>query len=154
MTEKKVVYNVEEIKRLLPHRYPFMLVDRVLELDIPDPASRVGRKIKAIKNVTYNEPHFPGHFPGQAVMPGVLQIEAMAQVAALACIDPKGNGADLLLVGVNETRFRRQVVPGDQLVMTCEIMKERNSIMVLTCVAEVDGQVVCQAEIMAKFSPR
>ena len=152
--EKKVVYNTEEIMRLLPHRYPFMLVDRVLELEIPNPDSRVGRKIKAIKNVTYNQPYFPGHFPGQAVMPGVLQIEAMAQIAALACIDPKGNGADLLLVGVNEARFRRQVVPGDQLVMSCEILKERNSIMVLKCWAEVDGLPACQAEIMAKFSPR
>jgi 3-hydroxyacyl-[acyl-carrier-protein] dehydratase len=151
--ERAPVYTTSDILKLLPHRFPFLLVDRVDELHKPEGGSRVGRKIKAIKNVTINEPFFPGHFPHRPVMPGVLQIEAMAQVAAIACVDLDGPRMDVAIAGVDGARFRRPVVPGDTLEMTAEIMKDRSGMMIVKCQARVRGLVVCEAELIAKMFP-
>lgn len=151
--EKPPVYSVTEILKLLPHRFPFLLVDRVDEIERPSTETRVGRKVRAVKNVTFNEPFFPGHFPHRPVMPGVLQIEAMAQTAALACVELSGPRMDVAIAAIDGARFRRPVVPGDTLEITAEVIKDRNSILVVKCEARVRGQVVCEAEIMAKMFP-
>lgn len=150
MTPEKTVYGPLEIFKLIPHRFPFLLVDRVVELHRPATVSRVGITARAIKNVTINEPFFPGHFPHRPVMPGVLQIEALAQVAAIACIDPAGDKMDVALVGINEARFRRPVGPGDTLHMSIEILKDRSQILVVKCEARVEGDIACEAELVAK----
>ncbi len=151
-------YTITDIMKLLPHRYPFLLVDRVDELHIPQgtdntPGKRVGRRITAIKNVTANEQFFVGHFPHRPVMPGVLQIEAMAQVAALTCVELQGPKMDVAIAGVNAARFRRPVVPGDTLVLTAEVIKDRGQILLMKCEARVNGQVVAEAELLAKMFP-
>jgi len=149
--EKPPVYTITEIMKLLPHRYPFLLVDRVEELYVPPSGARVGRKIRAIKNVTINEPFFPGHFPHRPVMPGVLQIEAMAQVAAISCVELGAGRKDVAIAGIDGARFRRPVVPGDTLEMTAEVLKDRNSILVVKCEARVRGEIVCEAQMIAKM---
>ncbi|CAN5427674.1 3-hydroxyacyl-ACP dehydratase FabZ [soil metagenome] len=147
----KSVYEISDILRILPHRFPFLLVDRVEMLDRDLKAkNRVGWKIRAIKNVTFNEPFFPGHFPHRPVMPGVLQIEAMAQAGCLAVVDPAGPEMDVAIAGINEARFRRPVVPGDRMVLTAEITKDRGQIMVLRCQCHVDGELASEAEMIAK----
>ncbi len=151
----KPVYDISDILRILPHRFPFLLVDRVDVLDRDLKAkNRVGWKIRAVKNVTFNEPFFPGHFPHRPVMPGVLQIEAMAQAGCLAVVDPDGPEMDVAIAGINEARFRRPVVPGDQLVLTAEITKDRGQIMVLRCQMHVDGELAAEAEMIAKVFPK
>jgi 3-hydroxyacyl-[acyl-carrier-protein] dehydratase len=147
------VYTALDILKLLPHRFPFLLVDRVDALHIPPGTSRVGRKIRAVKNVTINEPFFPGHFPHRPVMPGVLQIEAMAQCAALAVTEPGAAKLDVAIAGVNDARFRRPVSPGDTLVLEAEILKDRSGILVIKCTAKIDGQIACEAELIAKVFP-
>lgn len=147
------VYTIVDILNLLPHRFPFLLIDRVDVLTKPEGASRVGRKIVAVKNVTFNEPFFPGHFPHRPVMPGVLQIEAMAQCAALAVAEVGGPKMDVAIAGVNDARFRRPVVPGDTLVLEAEVIKDRSGILVIKCFAKVQGQVACEAEVIAKVFP-
>lgn len=153
MERKAPLYTAQQILKHLPHRFPFLLVDRVEEIVKPANGARVGRRITATKCVTMNEPFFPGHFPHRPVMPGVLQIEALAQVAALGCVDPDGPAMDVAIAGINEARFRRPVVPGDVLTLTAEVMKDRSSLLVIKCQATVDGQVVCDAEIIAKMFP-
>lgn len=151
----KAVYEISDILRILPHRFPFLLVDRVEVLDRDLKAkNRVGWKIRAIKNVTFNEPYFPGHFPHRPVMPGVLQIEAMAQAGCLAVVDPDGPEMDVAIAGINNARFRRPVIPGDRLVMTAEITKDRGQIMVLRCELYVDGELASEAEMIAKVFPK
>jgi 3-hydroxyacyl-[acyl-carrier-protein] dehydratase len=140
--------EIQEILKLLPHRYPLLLVDRVLELD-------PGQRIVGLKNVTINEPFFPGHFPQFPVMPGVMILEAMAQTAALLAFKSEGIapvGATLVLfVGIDNARFKRQVVPGDQLRM--EIVPTRNKGGIWKCDARalVEGQLACTAELMCTF---
>lgn len=152
MTEAKAPhYTIADIMRILPHRFPFIMVDRVEEMIESTPGSVVGRKIRAIKNVTINEPFFPGHFPHRPVMPGVLQIEALAQTAALACIDPNGPPMDVAIAGVDKSRFRRPVVPGDTLELHCEIIKARSQMIVVKCEARVRNEIVCEAELIAKM---
>jgi 3-hydroxyacyl-[acyl-carrier-protein] dehydratase len=147
--------NTQDILAILPHRYPFLLVDKVISLEhSQDPATRVGSKIVAVKNVTANEPFFRGHFPDMPIMPGVLQIEAMAQAACLAFTRKDEPSKNYFIAGINEARFRRPVVPGDTLMLHAEIMKDRGSILVVKTEARVDGQVVSEAEIMAKVSPK
>lgn len=154
-TGSKAVYEISDILRILPHRFPFLLVDRVLTLDRDLKAkNRVGWKIRAVKNVTFNEPFFTGHFPHRPVMPGVLQIEAMAQAGCLAVVDPDGPEMDVAIAGINEARFRRPVVPGDQLILTAEITKDRGQIMVLRCAMHVDGELASEAEMIAKVFPK
>ena len=136
------------ILALLPHRNPFLLVDRVDEL-IP------GERIAAVKNVTWNEPYFAGHFPGNPVMPGVLQIEALAQAAAILGIrthpEYAERGGGVLLVGLDKVRFRRKVVPGDVLGLDVSLIKERGRIWRVRGQASVDGERAAEAEILATF---
>jgi 3-hydroxyacyl-[acyl-carrier-protein] dehydratase len=140
-----MVMDINEILQYLPHRYPFLLVDRVLEIE-------EGKRIRALKNVTMNEPFFPGHFPHHPVMPGVLIIEAMAQVAALLSFRSAGAKLDenaiVLFAGIDKVRFKRQVVPGDQLIFDVEITHGKRNIYRYKGVARVDGQLVTEAELM------
>ena len=137
--------DIHEILKQLPHRYPFLLVDRVLELE-------KGKRIKAIKNVTINEPFFVGHFPHRPVMPGVLMLEAMAQVAALLAFDALGTtpGEKTIyyFVGIDGARFKRPVEPGDQLVMDVSLERMKSGIFKFKGVARVDEQLACEAELM------
>jgi 3-hydroxyacyl-[acyl-carrier-protein] dehydratase len=135
--------DIQQIQSLLPHRYPFLLVDRVIE-SVP------GKRLVAIKNVTINEPFFQGHFPSKPVMPGVLLIEAMAQATGLLAMESADVPKEAIyyLVGVDKARFKRPVVPGDQLVFEVEVLKHRRDIWVFAAEAKVDGSVVASAEIM------
>lgn len=144
MTEPAAL-DITQILRRLPHRFPFLLVDRVLEI-VP------GKSIRALKNVTINEPFFPGHFPGRPVMPGVLIIEALAQAAGVlafvtADVYPDENSR-FFFVGIDEARFRRPVEPGDQLVLNATLERNLKGIWKLATVATVDGNVVCSANMM------
>jgi 3-hydroxyacyl-[acyl-carrier-protein] dehydratase len=137
--------DIHEILKLLPHRYPFILVDRVL-------AFEKGKSIQAIKNVTINEPFFGGHFPNRPVMPGVLMLEAMAQAAALLAFDNMGKRPDentvYYFAGIDSARFKRPVEPGDQLIMDVTLERVKSGIFKFKGVARVDGNVVCEAELM------
>jgi 3-hydroxyacyl-[acyl-carrier-protein] dehydratase len=136
------VLDINEIMQIIPHRYPFLLVDKILEVE-------AGKRAVGIKNVSGNEPFFQGHFPGYPVMPGVLIIEALAQVGAVAMlIMPETKGKLALFAGIDGVRFRRQVVPGDQLRLEVEITKIRGPIGKGKAVATVDGQVAAEAELM------
>ncbi|BAK77372.1 beta-hydroxyacyl-(acyl-carrier-protein) dehydratase FabZ [Pseudogulbenkiania sp. NH8B] len=144
MTEHAVNVDVREIMKYLPHRYPFLLVDRVVEFE-------AGKRVKALKNVTINEPFFVGHFEQYPVMPGVLIIEALAQAAGILSIKSQGERAEnelYFFVGIDNARFKRQVVPGDQLVMEVEELTSKRGIAKYKARALVDGQVACEAEIM------
>lgn len=133
--------TIKKIKEILPHRYPFLLVDRVLEIESQ-------KRAVAIKNVSVNEPFFQGHFPEYPVMPGVLIVEALAQVAGIAMYDEgKSNGLGLF-VGIDACRFKRQVVPGDQLRLEFEVTRARKNIIKGKGLATVDGEIACEAEIM------
>lgn len=136
------------LMKLLPHRYPFLLVDRIIEIDGDN--SAIG-----IKNVTINEPHFQGHFPQQPVMPGVLIIEAMAQTAGAICIRSTGEDKPSLVyfMTVDRAKFRRPVVPGDRLEIHVRKLKKRGNIWRFACEAKVDGAKVAEAEISAMMSP-
>jgi beta-hydroxyacyl-ACP dehydratase FabZ len=153
--ENEPFLNAIDIMRILPHRYPFLLVDRVESIVRGSGPNRVGTKIRAIKNVTFNEPFFAGHFPHRPVMPGVLQIEAMAQVAALAVAQLEKDAAkmDVAIAAIDGARFRRPVVPGDTLELEAEIIKDRGQILQLRTTAKVRGQLVSEAEIIAKMFP-
>lgn len=133
--------DIEGIRRILPHRYPMLLVDRIVELE-PD-------RIVGIKSVTLNEPFFAGHFPDYPVMPGVLIVEAMAQVGAVALLSlPENAGKLAFFAGIDKVRFKRPVVPGDTLVMEVAITKARGAIGFGEAVARVGGQVVCSGTLM------
>jgi 3-hydroxyacyl-[acyl-carrier-protein] dehydratase len=135
--------DIDEILELLPHNYPFLLVDRILELE---PA----KKIIAIKNVTFNEPFFPGHFPQKPIMPGVLIVEAMAQSGGILAFksfpDKKGS---VFFTGIDNARFRKPVTPGDQLKLVVEVIKHRREIWLFDGKAFVDNELVAEAKIMA-----
>lgn len=137
--------NVSEIKNYLPHRYPFLLVDRVVELN-------EGENITAYKNVTVNEPFFNGHFPCEPIMPGVLIIEAMAQATGLLGFKTMGDEPQedtlYMLVSVNRAKFKKQVVPGDQLVLKATLLKRKGIMWVFDAQALVDGKVAASAELM------
>jgi 3-hydroxyacyl-[acyl-carrier-protein] dehydratase len=135
--------------KLLPHRYPLLLVDRIVEID--GDSSAIG-----IKNVTFNEPHFQGHFPDQPVMPGVLIIEAMAQTAGAICIRSTGAEKPSLVyfMTIDNAKFRRPVVPGDRLEIHVRKLKQRGNIWRFGCEALVDGAKVAEAEISAMMSPK
>jgi 3-hydroxyacyl-[acyl-carrier-protein] dehydratase len=142
----KLPVDVSCILHLLPHRYPFLLVDRVIELD-------PHKRIRAIKNVTYNEPYFQGHFPGRPVMPGVLVIEAMAQAGGLLTQlslpkDGHKEGQLFYLVKVDNARFSRMVGPGDQLELEVTVKRTIRNMALYACEARVDGQTVASAEIL------
>ena len=137
--------DIHHILKKLPHRYPFLLVDRVLEIE-------EGVRIKALKNVTINEPFFGGHFPGRPVMPGVLMLEALAQAAALLAFRSMANGLGedtvYYFVGIDGARFKRPVVPGDQLVLEAELMRAKSRIFKFKARATVDGMLAVEAELM------
>ncbi len=137
------IFTVEEIQKLLPHRYPFSLVDRIIEY-VP------GERAIGIKNVTFNEPHFQGHFPGRPIMPGVLIVEAIAQVGGVVLLQMlESEGGLFLFAGIDKVRFRRQVVPGDQLVMTVEVLSiKRRRFAKMQARAEVDGELATEGELM------
>ncbi len=140
--------KIEEIMNILPHRYPFLMVDRITEL-IP------GEKATGIKNVSINEPYFAGHFPGQPVMPGVLMIEAMAQVGACALLaDEKFRGKLAYLAGVDRIRFKRMVGPGETLLITTELSSIKGTIGKGKGRVSVDGELVCGGEFLFALTKR
>jgi 3-hydroxyacyl-[acyl-carrier-protein] dehydratase len=140
-----------EIEKILPHRYPFLLIDRILELSGGEQEDRKGRKIVARKNITFNEPQFTGHFPGNPVYPGVMMIETMAQAAALAAYDPTKKANKIYIASINNAKFRAPVIPGDVVEIHTECTKDRGSLVVFNCAAKVEGKVVAEAEIWAKI---
>ena len=137
--------NINEVKNFLPHRYPFLLIDRVINLE-------VGKSLTAIKNVTFNEPHFAGHFPDQPIMPGVLIIEALAQATGILAfkseVGKPQTGQIYMLVVVDKVRFKRMVEPGDQLEIYAEIITVKRGIWKFNCKASVEGKLVTSAEIL------
>ena len=143
-------FDISKVLELLPHRYPFLLVDRVIELER-------GKSLSAIKNVSINEPFFQGHFPHQPVMPGVLILEALAQATGLLAFDEMGNAHDTklyMLVGIDKARFRGQVFPGDQLILNISLKRTMRGIGIYQCQALVEGAVVAEAEIMCSSQDR
>ncbi|CAC9591877.1 3-hydroxyacyl-[acyl-carrier-protein] dehydratase, FabZ form (EC 4.2.1.59) [uncultured Gammaproteobacteria bacterium] len=140
-----MVMNIQDVKNYLPHRYPFLLIDRVLELEI-------GKSITALKNVTYNEPQFTGHFPNQPIMPGVMIVEALAQATGILAFKSEVgkpiDGQIYMLVGIDKVRFKRMVEPGDQLLLEAEVMTVKRGIWKFKCKATVDGVLVTSAELM------
>ena len=147
--EKPVVYTVVDIMRLLPHRYPFLLVDRILELE-PD------KRIVGLKNVTVNEEFFQGHFPGLPVMPGVLVVESMAQVAGVMLYRDLVERESKLIyfTGIEGAKFRRPVVPGDQLRLEANVLNRRNNFGKVDARATVEGKLVAQAVLMFAITDR
>ncbi len=140
--------DINEIMKILPHRYPFLLVDRVVEHE-------PGKKIVGIKNVTINEPFFPGHFPGHPVMPGVLQIEAMAQVGGILAYlasDDEIRKKVCYFVSIDNAKFRRPVMPGDQLRIEMEALSNRRNIWCFSGKAYVDGKLAAEADLTATFA--
>jgi beta-hydroxyacyl-ACP dehydratase FabZ len=136
--------DINTIQKILPHRYPFLLVDRIIE--------STDNKIIGLKNVTINEPFFQGHFPGHPIMPGVLILEAMAQVGGIGALSlPENRGKMAYFLSIKEAKFRKPVVPGDQLIIEVEIMKKKLSVLQVRATAKVAGEVVTEAEMMFAF---
>lgn len=135
--------DILQIQEFLPHRYPFLLVDKVVEC-------KPGVNLLGVKNVTYNEPFFQGHFPQKPIMPGVLILEALAQATGLLASETAGDELDGMiyyLVGIDKAKFKRPVVPGDQLMLKVKFVKSKRNIWAFDCCAEVDGEFVASAEI-------
>ena len=145
------VIEIEEIQQYLPHRYPFLLVDRVIEIEL-------GKYIKAYKNVTSNEPFFMGHFPGKQVMPGVLILEAMAQASGILgfkTMEKKPEeGSIYYFVGADSLRFKRPAVPGDQIILESRVITEKKGIWKFNCNANVEGETVAEATILCADRPK
>ncbi len=144
-----MTFDIQEILEFLPHRYPFLLIDRVIEFE---PAKR----IVAIKNVTFNEPFFQGHFPGYPIMPGVLVVEAMAQAGGIIMMSQMPDRHDKLVVftGIEKAKFRRPVTPGDQLRIEVEVLNFRPRMGRIQAVALVDGKKACEATLSCQVVPR
>ena len=143
----KLPLYYEDIIKIIPHRYPFLLVDRITEMEH-------GKRVVGIKNVTSNEPFFQGHFPVRPVMPGVLIIEAMAQAGGILAFESgsaDNQGQLIYFMGMDKVRFRKPVVPGDQLIFEAKIIKMRTKVAKMTGTASVDNQLVAEAELMASF---
>lgn len=147
---EKLTLDLAEIKEMIPHRYPFLLVDKVIEVE-------AGKRCIGIKNVTCNEPYFEGHFPGHPVMPGVLIIESMAQTAGCLVVHtlgPDARGKIVYFMTIDNARFRKPVVPGDVLRVHCEIKQSRGNVWKFEGVAEVDGKKVAEATYSAMIMDR
>jgi len=143
-------YDIQEILNLLPHRYPFIMIDRILEL-VPD------EKVVALKNVTINEPFFQGHFPGTPIMPGVLILEAMGQAGALLAavsLPREKQGSLIYFMGIDKAKFRKPVVPGDQLILELKTLKKKSKVFKMSAKATVDEKLVVEAELMATFGEK
>jgi len=143
----ETVFDLKSIMENLPHRYPFLLVDRVIEFE-------KNKRIVALKNVTINEPFFQGHFPDTPIMPGVLIVEAMGQaggVLVTQSLPPENQGKLILFMGFDRVRFRKPVVPGDQLILELEMLKLRGKVVKMAGIAKVDGKVVAEAQLMAAY---
>jgi len=139
------MYDINKIMQYLPHRYPFLLIDKVLDI-------KAGESIVALKNVTINEPFFHGHFPSLPIMPGVLIVEAMGQAGGVLCFesfDIKDNDVFLFFIGIDKVKFRKPVFPGDQLIIEANILKKRSKIIKIKSLAKVDDKIVAEAELMA-----
>jgi beta-hydroxyacyl-ACP dehydratase FabZ len=139
------MFDIQEIINTLPHRYPFLLVDRILELEI-------NKRVVGLKNVTINEPFFQGHFPGHPIMPGVLLLEAMAQTGAVLALKSYTGDVQskvIYFMSIDKAKFRKPVVPGDQVRFELELLKMRGSITILKAEAKVDGALVAEAEMKA-----
>ena len=141
--------TIQEILKIVPHRYPMLLIDRILEID-------PGKRIVGLKNVTANEQFFQGHFPGAPVMPGVLIVESMAQCAAVLCLldIPERDEKLFLFGGVDKARFRRPVTPGDQLIMEITMLQKRSNTIKVRGEAKVNGQLVAEAELLSVMTER
>ncbi len=143
MSEQDIDFAITDY---LPHRYPFILVDRVLEIEL-------GTRIRGLKNVTTNEPFFPGHFPTRPIMPGVLIVEALAQVSGILALRSRDlllekQGDVFLLAGMDKTRFKKPVLPGDRLILDASVVSERRDVVKFSCEALVDESVVCSTELL------
>jgi 3-hydroxyacyl-[acyl-carrier-protein] dehydratase len=152
VTEGKMdkAFDIQEIMKLLPHRYPFIMIDRILELT-------PGEKVIALKNVTINEPFFQGHFPENPIMPGVLIIEAMGQAGAVLAaksLELEPHGSLIYFMGMDKVKFRKPVTPGDQLIFEMKFLKQRRNVFRMSGTAYVDENVVAQAELMATFGEK
>jgi 3-hydroxyacyl-[acyl-carrier-protein] dehydratase len=143
-------FEIREILKLVPHRWPMVMIDRVTQYDDGD-------TLTALKNVTYNEGFFPGHFPGVPTMPGVLIVEAMAQACGILAVLKSGITADsgfiLYFAGIDSARFKRPVIPGDQLIFKVQFLKQKRDLWKFACVATVAGEVACEAEMMCVVRP-
>lgn len=145
----ETVLNVQQIEKLLPHRYPFLLVDRIIELE-------PGKRVVGVKCVSANEPFFPGHFPEMKVMPGVLILEALAQCSALMTLpaipEAERAGKVIFFMAIDRARFRKPVVPGDRLELHCTMLRNKGAIIKAKGEAKVDGQIVAEGEFMAMLA--
>jgi 3-hydroxyacyl-[acyl-carrier-protein] dehydratase len=143
-------FDIREILKLIPHRWPFVMLDRVTAWD-------GGDTLTALKNVTFNEAHFPGHFPAVPTMPGVLILEAMAQACGILAVLKSGvrpeSGLILYFAGIDSARFKRPVVPGDQLVLRAELQKQKRDLWKFSCRASVGDELACEAEMMCVLRP-
>lgn len=141
--------KASEIQEILPHRYPFLLVDRIEEIEL-------GKRIVGVKNVTINEPFFQGHFPGYPIMPGVLIIEAMAQAGGVLAFKSSkdANKKHVYFIGIDNARFRKSVFPGDQIRLELEVLQERHPYWRLKGMSYVNGELVCEAELLAMLADR
>jgi len=150
--EKKAdrALDIQGIMKLIPHRYPFIMIDRILELTL-------GEKIVALKNVTINEPFFQGHFPENPIMPGVLIVEAMAQAGAVLAaksLDKEFHDSLIYFMGIDKVKFRKPVTPGDQVIFELKFLKLRAKVFKMAGIAYVDKKIVAEAELMATFGDR
>jgi len=144
------IFDIQKIMNVLPHRYPFIMIDRIIEM-VP------GEKVVALKNVTINEPFFQGHFPGNPIMPGVLMIEAMGQAGAVLAAESlaeKEHGSLIYFMGMNKVKFRKPVVPGDQIIFEVKFLKQRAKVFKMSGMAFVDEKLVAEAELMASFGDK
>ncbi len=142
--------DINQIMAYLPHRYPFLMVDRVLEIV-------AGERIQALKNVTINEPFFQGHFPGAPIMPGVLIVEGMAQTGGVLyfhSLSEEERGSLMYFMGIDNVKFRKPVVPGDQLIFTVEFLKQRRKVVKMKGSATVDGELATEAEFLATIGDK
>lgn len=145
--------DIEIVKKILPHRYPFLLIDKVVSrIDGPEyPKKRKGGKIVALKNVSINEPFFGGHFPHKSIMPGVLLIEAMAQACALLAYKYNDPPQDVIIISINNAKFRKPVYPGDTLIIMAENLRDKGSLLEFDCKVLVEDKVVAESILFAKM---